>query len=133
MPVRPPIYGADDRRRDYASQRGSAREQGYTTRWDRLSRTYRSTYPLCLGCLTVGRTALAQVVDHVLPHRGDPVRMWDTDNLQPLCKWHHDVIKQRLELMHAQGLACDADLHITSDKAVALTQQLDPGGAGRKF
>jgi 5-methylcytosine-specific restriction enzyme A len=86
MPVRPPVHNAGGRRRDYESQRGSARRQGYTAGWDRLSRTYRSTFPLCAGCLAVGRIALAQVVDHVLPAKGNPDRMWSFENLQPLCK-----------------------------------------------
>ena len=32
----------------------------------------------------------AQVVDHIIPHRGDPSLMWDESNWQSLCKPCHD-------------------------------------------
>ena len=37
------------------------------------------------------------VVDHVLPHRGDPEKFWDIDNLQAVAKGWHDSEKQRRE------------------------------------
>lgn len=118
MPYRPPIHNAHDRKAEYERQRGSSRAQGYTARWDRLSRHYRRMHPLCVGCESVGRTTLAQVVDHVLPAKRDDDRMWSVDNLQALCKWHHDVVKQRLEQLHAQGLISDSGLRMDSAKAV---------------
>lgn len=36
-------------------------------------------------------------VDHVRPHRGDPVLFWDPDNLQSVSKAWHDSEKQRQE------------------------------------
>lgn len=50
--------------------------------------------------------------------------MWDSTNLQPLCKWHHDVIKQQLELMHMRGEISENDLKIDSSIAIKLTKQL---------
>ena len=38
-------------------------------------------------------------MDHIRPHRGDPVLFWDQTNWQPLCKHHHDV-KTRNEDQH---------------------------------
>ncbi|WP_295219971.1 HNH endonuclease signature motif containing protein, partial [Ruminococcus sp.] len=32
----------------------------------------------------------ATVVDHIIPHRGDPHLMWDESNWQALCKSCHD-------------------------------------------
>ena len=32
----------------------------------------------------------ATVVDHIVPHRGDPKLFWDPDNWQTLCKRCHD-------------------------------------------
>ena len=37
------------------------------------------------------------VVDHIRPHRGDPGRFWDIDNLQAVTKCWHDGEKQRQE------------------------------------
>jgi 5-methylcytosine-specific restriction protein A len=123
MPIRPPVHNAHDRYVEYEQQRGNARQQGYTTRWDRLSRYYRRMHPLCLGCEAAGRTTLGQCVDHVVPHQGDPLLMWEIRNLQSLCHWHHNVIKQQLEQLHAQGLIEDCDLRMDSPKAIALTKQ----------
>jgi 5-methylcytosine-specific restriction protein A len=33
----------------------------------------------------------ATVVDHIVPHRGDPVLFWDEANWQGLCKLCHDA------------------------------------------
>ena len=30
------------------------------------------------------------VIDHIIPHRGDPILFWDRSNWQPLCKDCHD-------------------------------------------
>jgi 5-methylcytosine-specific restriction enzyme A len=40
---------------------------------------------------------MAEVVDHIIPHKGDINLFWDTKNWQALCKWHHDSVKQREE------------------------------------
>jgi len=36
-------------------------------------------------------------VDHIKPHKGDPTLIYDWDNLQTLCKFHHDSHKQSEE------------------------------------
>jgi 5-methylcytosine-specific restriction protein A len=41
-------------------------------------------------CAAAGRLAPATVVDHVVPHRGDPVLFWDENNWAPSCKRCHD-------------------------------------------
>jgi len=42
--------------------------------------------PILSGCHAAGRVTAATVVDHVVPHRGDPVLMWDEiGNWQSLC------------------------------------------------
>jgi len=33
---------------------------------------------------------VATVVDHVIPHRGDPVKMWDESNWESICAPHHN-------------------------------------------
>ena len=37
-------------------------------------------------CDARGIVAAASVVDHVVPHKDDPVLFWDEANWQPLCK-----------------------------------------------
>jgi 5-methylcytosine-specific restriction protein A len=122
MPTRPPVHN-DTRTQDYERQRGHARQQGYITRWDRVSRHYRRMHPLCLGCQVVGRTTLAQCVDHVVPPKGDVLLMWSVHNLQGLCHWHHNVIKQQLEHLYAQGAINADDLRMDSTIAIKLTKR----------
>jgi len=66
-------------------------------RWKKLRRRHLSKDPLCLYCKKEGLITAANVVDHVTPHRGDPALFWSEDNLQSLCKRHHDSDKQRFE------------------------------------
>ena len=78
-------YQAQDRER-----RGSARERGYTSRWDRYALALRGTRPICAECEARGRVRPTQVIDHVIPHRGDQELFWATWNHDPLCKRCHD-------------------------------------------
>jgi 5-methylcytosine-specific restriction protein A len=70
--------------------RPPAAKRGYGARWQRLSRAYLKSHPLCVKCLEQGRYTKATVVDHRVPHRGDPVLFWDESNWQALCKPCHD-------------------------------------------
>jgi len=51
------------------------------------------------GVLLVGRHPApnSPVVDHIIPHRGDPELFWDENNLQTLSKAYHDSRKQAEE------------------------------------
>lgn len=77
-----------------------------TARWQklRLSVLDRDLY-ICqaTGVRLVGKYPApnSAVVDHKVPHRGDPDLFWDFDNLQAVTKAYHDSDKQRLE---ARGL-----------------------------
>jgi 5-methylcytosine-specific restriction protein A len=103
--------------------RGSARARGYTSQWDRASLLFRQAHPLCLGCEAVGYVAASEVVDHVVPHKGNQVRFWDQSLWQPACRFHHDVVKQRLEVMYDHGAIVAADLWLNSKVAVAVTRR----------
>ncbi len=66
-------------------------------RWRRRSKQFLEEHPLCRMCQETGRTRLAQVVDHKVPHRGDPELFWDEDNWQGLCTTCHNSVKQAEE------------------------------------
>ena len=66
----------------------------------------------------------ADLVDHVEPHKGDTIKFWDTSKWQSSCRWHHDVVKQRLELMWARGEITVMDLWLDSPVALRLAEQL---------
>lgn len=40
---------------------------------------------------------LAEVVDHIQPHKGDTDLFHDPDNWQALCKQCHDSLKKQIE------------------------------------
>lgn len=71
--------------------RGTATERGYDARWRKYRAAYLAEHPLCVVCLTQGRIEPAVVVDHIIPHRGDPVLFWDEKNHQGLCTSHHNA------------------------------------------
>ncbi len=67
-------------------------------RWRRQSRAFLARNPLCKMCDAAGRTTLARVVDHKVPHHGDEALFWDElGNWQGLCKPCHDGVKAELE------------------------------------
>lgn len=111
---------------DYEVRRGSARDRGYTSRWDKAATTFKRDNPLCLGCEAVDRVELAKVVDHIIPHKGDQTLFWDKGNWQSCCERHHDIVKQYLERQFYQGLLTEADLRLTSPAAKAATLRLMP-------
>jgi len=74
-----------------APPRQSAHQRGYDWQWRRYRAAYLREHPLCIACLGEGRTTAADVVDHVVPHRGDDALFWAPSNHQPLCRPHHDT------------------------------------------
>jgi 5-methylcytosine-specific restriction protein A len=75
---------AADERRECAARRG------YGSKWRKAREGYLRLHPLCAECGRQGRVTPATVVDHIVPHRGDMVKFWDSRNWQPLCKPCHD-------------------------------------------
>lgn len=72
--------------------RGTAAQRGYGSRWQKARATYLHKNPLCVECLKEKRVTLATVVDHIIPHRGDQAKFWDSEhNWQSLCARHHNV------------------------------------------
>lgn len=71
-------------------RRGTAAERGYDYWWQRAAKRYRKLNPLCVACLREGQIVAAEVVDHIIPHRGDERLRKDEANWQSLCKRCHD-------------------------------------------
>lgn len=88
MPTRPPRYRPTKARPP--KQRPSPALRGYDGRWRRASKAFLRAHPLCVRCEAEGRLTGATVVDHVVPHKGDPDLFWNQGNWQSLCKRHHD-------------------------------------------
>lgn len=127
MPTRPPLHRPAgqrtkrERKAEADQRRGSARDRGYTSRWDSAALAFRREHALCLGCQAVGKIAAADVVDHVEPHKGDMFKFWNRAMWQSACRWHHDTVKQQLEAMYANGSITIHDLWLNSEKAKQIT------------
>ena len=71
-------------------KRGNANQRGYTYKWSKARKSFLEKNPLCVHCQQQGIVKAAEVVDHIIPHKGDQKLFWDKTNWQPLCKKCHD-------------------------------------------
>jgi len=84
----------------YNKLRKNKNERGYTYRWDKASIQYRKENSLCVSCEANSIVKESEVVDHIVPHKGDMELFWNIDNWQALCKKCHDqkTARERREL-----------------------------------
>jgi 5-methylcytosine-specific restriction enzyme A len=68
----------------------TAAQRGYGSAWQRARAAFLRQHSQCAACARRGRVTAATVVDHREPHKGDPVKFWDTTRWQALCKPCHD-------------------------------------------
>ncbi|WP_107495572.1 HNH endonuclease signature motif containing protein [Thalassobius sp. I31.1] len=71
-------------------------------RWERIRQKFLKRYKWeCqkTGVLLIGKRHApnSPILDHIIPHRGDPGLFWDEDNLQLVSKAYHDSTKQSME------------------------------------
>jgi 5-methylcytosine-specific restriction protein A len=81
-----------ERKARFDKNRPTARERGYTTRWDQTRKGFLAKHPSCAMC-----GAQATVVDHIVRHGGDWTLFWTRTNWQPLCVPCHSRAKQSQE------------------------------------
>jgi len=60
-----------------------------TAKWKRYRVKHLTQQPRCVMCLAMNRHTPATEVDHIIPHCGDSVLFWDTNNYQSLCNSCH--------------------------------------------
>ncbi|KWD49681.1 hypothetical protein WL67_20800 [Burkholderia ubonensis] len=94
----------------------SSTARGYGYAWQRLRAEHLAKHPHCVYCLReIGMAGwspvdvvlacaargiaepLGTIGDHITAHRGNRQLQLDPDNIQTLCKPHHDSAKQREE------------------------------------
>ena len=68
-----------------------------TNRWRKLRKQWLTDHPLCVFCTEEGYVKAATELDHIEPHKGSPELFWSLENLQGLCRYHHRVVKARME------------------------------------
>lgn len=72
------------------NKRCRAFKKMYNSRWYKARKQFLLKHPLCEECKNEGVVIAAEVVDHVIPHKGDEKLFWDESNWQALCKHCHD-------------------------------------------
>ena len=71
--------------------RQSSSKRGYGHSWRIRSKRFLRKHPLCeMECKDKGRVTPATLVDHIVPHKGDPVLFNDEDNWQAGCEECHN-------------------------------------------
>ena len=79
-PVHRPFPQTVKRHVPATEQRETASQRGYNSRWQKARLTFLARHPLCAECERQGKVTAATVVDHVIPHKGDQVLFWDSEN-----------------------------------------------------
>lgn len=76
------------------TEKGKANAKLYSQRaWDKIRTAQLSRQPLCARCQSNGKITGAQHVDHVFPHRRDPVK-FKVNLFQSLCAACHTLKTQ---------------------------------------
>lgn len=101
-----------DRWRRDDERRGSASERGYGYRWQKTSKGWLRSHPLCVAAQANGLIVPADLVDHIIPHKGDMALFWDPNNWQSLSGDAHLRIKAVLEHRWMLGEIDDKDLRL---------------------
>lgn len=72
--------------------RKTSAQRGYGYRWQKASAAYLRAHPIAVDWFKThdGRIFAAELVDHIVPHRGDMKLFWDPKNWQGLTKADHD-------------------------------------------
>ncbi len=83
--------------REYNKRRPEYHSLYNCAQWRRLRLSQLSQHPWCAECLRYGVRKIAQEADHIVPHRGDRILFYDSDDLQSLCASCHSrkTVKER--------------------------------------
>ena len=95
----------------WRTAKGSSSERGYGYKWQKARAAFLQEHPLCVMCQAMKppRVTAAEVVDHIIPHKGDQALFWDSEsNWQSLCAPHHNGEKAEQEGRHKARAKFDA-------------------------
>ncbi len=88
--------GPTKRKRAPDKREGSAK-RGYNYRWQRVRKVYLAANPLCERCRAERIDEPATIVHHKIRHGGNSDLLFDEENMEGLCKRHHDQATGRGE------------------------------------
>lgn len=92
-----PIHNLGHKKRTaFAKTRNSDERNLYNKlynnrRYRRLRSLFLQSNPLCIECKKNNKVVAAEVLDHIIPHRGNVELFWDENNWQSLCKTCHNA------------------------------------------
>lgn len=77
-----------EQKRQYEKERNQTpgRQMAMSYKWKQESKIFLQRHPYCEYCAEKGRQTLADVVDHVLAHKGNPNLFWDQSNWKASCR-----------------------------------------------
>lgn len=111
MPVRPQAFRPKSQpsqqvmARQADKARGTARERGYSTAWDKAAKGHRRSSPLCRYCdLRDGGIAAATHTDHLYPHLTYEGVFWWSELWVSCCGPCHSGFKQQVERQGRRAL-----------------------------
>lgn len=81
-----------ERKARFDAERPSARERGYTSKWEKERAAYLAAHPSCSRC-----PAPATVVHHKIAHKGDKRLFWSRSNWEAVCAPCHNGAIQSAE------------------------------------
>ncbi len=93
MAIRRPGHAESQRkwkRREQDHARGSAASRGYGRRHRAVAEATLRRDKFCAECARHGITRDAEILDHIVPFKGNDQLQWDEQNHQVLCKECHD-------------------------------------------
>lgn len=72
--------------------RPTSTKRGYGSKWQKAREAWLKKHPMAVDWFGdhEGREFEAEVVDHVIPHKGDMKLFWDSGNWQGLTERDHD-------------------------------------------
>lgn len=89
--AKPVIKQATPHKLKQIDRRPSAAKRGYDAKWRSARLLYLEDHPLCAHCSDKDVIKAADVVDHIIPHRGDTELFWLQANWQSLCYSCHSI------------------------------------------
>src|SRR4051812_46261365 len=98
MPNRPAVHNPTPRRKRNDG-RPSAARRGYGRGWQKASKAVLMGHPLCGGAegKASGVIVAAEVVHHIIAHKGDMELFWREGNWAALSKRCHDRLTPKEE------------------------------------
>jgi 5-methylcytosine-specific restriction protein A len=98
MPIAPPRHvapGTQERKQRAIKQHNAYTNGVYNHQWRKFRNLWMRDNPLCVQCMADGFICEAKELDHIVPVKDAPERMYDTTNVQSLCVRCHAIKRQQ--------------------------------------